>query len=211
MSLAINLLPPEYRPRRRSLPKTANLAIILGCLTLALYLIFLIQWGLASRRAALLEKQLALYEPQVQQATSSKNTAGEWQQKEQALQRLAKERRLWHPILAAINGALPGEVWLTRLEENEAQGELVLGGESISLQAIGVFLNNLQGMEAWQEVTLQEIKGNGASLSFVIRAVFKGGQTGTGKKDTASSGTLPGNATKLNGGSPNADGEGKSS
>lgn len=210
MSVAINLLPPEYLPRRRSLPKGAVIALALGGLLLTLYLIFLVQWGLAARRAALLEAQLALYEPRAQQAASSKNAINEWQQKERELQRLVKERRRWQPILAAINDALPREIWLTRLEENGAKGELILAGGSTSLQAIGNFLNNLQGSGLWQAVNLQEVKGNGSSLAFTIQAVFKGARAETGKTEAARADSAPGNTTKANPDAINADREGNS-
>ena len=180
MNGAINLLPPEYLPRQRSLSGPAITAIALSSLLLAAYLIFLVQWGLMSRRVALLERQLALYEPQAQQTAAAKSTITEWQQKERELQRLAKEGRRWQPLLAMLNDALPQEVWLTRLEENEAKGELTLAGESTSLQAIGSFLNNLQAGGCWQAVNLQEVKGNGSSLAFTIQAVFKGMRVETG-------------------------------
>ncbi|CEP66042.1 Fimbrial assembly PilN [Moorella glycerini] len=209
MSFAINLLPPEYLPRR-SLPKGAIIALALGGLLLTLYLIFLVQWGLASRRAALLEDQLALYEPQAQQAATSKSAISEWQQKERELQRLVKERRRWQPVLAAINDALPREIWLARLEANEAKGELILAGGSTSLQAIGNFLNNLQASGLWQAVNLQEVKGNDGNLVFTFQAVFKGTRPETGKSETARAVPAPGDATKANPDSINANKEGNS-
>ncbi|KYH31366.1 PilN domain-containing protein [Neomoorella mulderi] len=210
MSFAINLLPPEYLPQRRSLPKGAIIAVALGGLLLTLYLIFLLQWALASRRAALLEDQLALYEPQAQQAATSKSAISEWQQKERELQRLVKERRRWQPVLAAINDALPREIWLARLEANEAKGELILAGGSTSLQAIGNFLNNLQASGLWQAVNLQEVKGNGSSLAFTIQAVFKGTRPETGQSETARAVPAPSDATRANPDSINANREGNS-
>jgi type IV pilus assembly protein PilN len=210
MSVAINLLPPEYLPQRRSLPKGAIIALALGGLLLTLYLLFLIQWGLMARRVAGVEAQLAQYEPQAQQATASKSAISEWQQKERELQRLVKERRRWQPVLAAINDALPQEIWLTRLEANEAKEELILAGGSTSLQAIGNFLNNLQASGLWQTVNLQEVKGNGSSLAFTIQAVFKGARAETGKTEATRADSAPGNTTKAKPDSINAGREGNS-
>ncbi|WP_338823318.1 hypothetical protein MHOCP_15420 [Moorella humiferrea] len=210
MSVAINLLPPEYLPRRRSLPRRTAIALALAGFLVTLYFIFLVQWGLTARRVAGVEAQLALYEPQAQQAATSKSAISEWQQKERELQRLVKERRRWQPVLAAINDALPREIWLTRLEANEAKGELILAGGSTSLQAIGNFLNNLQASGLWQAVNLQEVKGNGSSLTFTIQAVFKGTRPETGQSETARAVPAPSDATRATPDSINANREGNS-
>ncbi|MEW8958232.1 MAG: PilN domain-containing protein [Moorella sp. (in: firmicutes)] len=210
MSVAINLLPPEYLPRRRSLPRRTAIALALAGFLVTLYFIFLVQWGLTARRVAGVEAQLALYEPQAQQAATSKSAISEWQQKERELQRLVQERRRWQPVLAAINDALPREIWLTRLEANEAKGELILAGGSTSLQAIGNLLNNLQTSGLWQVVNLQEVKGNGSSLTFTIQAVFKGTRPETGQSETARAVPAPSDATRATPDSINANREGNS-
>ncbi|PRR69917.1 PilN domain-containing protein [Neomoorella humiferrea] len=210
MSVTINLLPPEYLPRRRSLPRRTAIALALTGFLVTLYFIFLVQWGLTARRVAGVEAQLALYEPQAQQAETSKSAISEWQQKERELQRLVKERRRWQPVLAAINDALPREIWLTRLEANEAKGELILAGGSTSLQAIGNLLNNLQTSGLWQAVNLQEVKGNGSSLTFTIQAVFKGTRPETGQSETARAVPAPSDATRATPDSINANREGNS-
>ncbi|WP_258359252.1 PilN domain-containing protein [Moorella sulfitireducens] len=191
MNTAINLLPPEYRPQRLSLSRGAIIAFTSGGLLLTLYVLFLIQLGITSRRVARLEEQLALYEPRAQQAAAAGNEINEWQQKERELERLVKERRRWQPVLTAINDALPQEIWLVRMEEDGAKGELILAGRSNSLRAIAIFINNLQDSDIWQAVNLQEVKGNGDILNFTIRAVFKDARGDTDKTGAAGSDPVP--------------------
>lgn len=189
MSVAINLLPPEYRPRQSEpLSRGLLVAFIAGGVVLLIYLAFLGQMFLISRRVAMIEQQLAFYQSGASQAQASQKAISDWQQREKALQRLVSEERRWEPILKTINEALPGEVWLTGLEEDEGKGLLTLTGGSTSLGAVGDFLNNLQGSNLWQAVTLREVKGNGSSLNFTIQAVFKGAPGSRGnqvKPDTA--------------------------
>ncbi|MDN5344854.1 MAG: type pilus assembly protein PilN [Clostridia bacterium] len=173
MNASINLLPPEYL-RRRSLPRGTLLVFIGGAVLLGLYVAFLVQMGLTSKRLAQVEGELALYEPRAQQALADRQAITEWQAKSKELQRLLAARRRWQEVLATINAALPPEVWLTRLEEDSAKGEIHLAGGSTSLQAIGAFLNNLQGSKTWQAVNLQEVKGNGNTLTFTIQALWQG-------------------------------------
>lgn len=189
MSVAINLLPPEYRPRQREpLSRGLLIAFIAAGVILLIYLAFLGQMFLISRRVAIIEQQLDFYQSGASQAQASQKAISDWQQREKALQRLVTEKRRWEPILKTINEALPHEVWLIGLEEDEGKGLLTLTGGSTSLGAVGDFLNNLQGSNLWQAVTLQEVKGNGSSLNFTIQTVFKGAPGSRGnqvKPDTA--------------------------
>lgn len=173
MSIAINLLPPEYRPRRQ-ISRGWLIALVAGGLVLLAYVVFLGEMALAARRVAWLDRQMALYEPGAQQATASNAALGDWWQKERELEQLTQNSRRWGQMLKTINDALPADAWLTGLEEDEVKKEITLTGGSTSLKGIGDFLSNLQGSSLWQEVTLQEVKGNDQGLTFTLRAVFPG-------------------------------------
>ncbi|BCV21804.1 PilN domain-containing protein [Moorella sp. Hama-1] len=184
MSIAINLLPPEYRPRRHQLSRRVIIALVAGGLVLLAYVAFLGEMALAARRVAWLEGQLALYAPGAQQAAASNTALGDWRQKERELEQLVQNGRRWGQMLKTINEALPADAWLTGLEEDEGKGELTLTGGSTSLGGIGDFLTNLQGTNLWSMVSLQEVKGNGQSLTFTLRAVFPGAPGDAGKAGT---------------------------
>lgn len=188
MSIAVNLLPPEYRPQRRQVPRMVLIPLVAGGLLLVAYIVFLGEMALAARRVAWLEGQLALYGPGAQQAAASTAALGDWRQKERELQQLVQNGHRWGQMLKTINAALPAATWLTGLEEDEAKGELILAGGSTSLQGIGDFLTNLQGTNLWSQVNLQEVKGNGQNLTFTLRAVFPGARGGDGGKTGTSDG-----------------------
>lgn len=195
MNTSINLLPPELLPRgqrrryerqqRRSLSKGHLMFIIAGSMLIGFYLIFLGSFYLQSRQVVFLARELATLEVHYRQAAVYEGEIKMWQEKTAELKRLEQGIRRWGTIISAINKAMPPEMELVRLEEDIAQGKLVIEGNSPSLQSMSIFLNNLQQSSYWQAINFQEVEANDTGLTFIIQVIFAGDNyaaaTGKGK------------------------------
>jgi Tfp pilus assembly protein PilN len=188
MSASINLLPPEMYPRnqrrhyqrqqRQPISRKRMLAIIVGVLLGGLYMAFMGHMWLQAEQLALLESELAPLEARYRQVLACEEEISFLETRTVELQKtLDGGLRRWGAIITDINEAMPPEAVLLKLEENEVRGELVIEGNSTSLEAVGIFLKNLQRNSYWQAVNLQEVKGSGTILTFTIQASFNGSET----------------------------------
>ncbi|MDN5346870.1 MAG: type pilus assembly protein PilN [Clostridia bacterium] len=168
---AVNLLPPELRPRRFVVlgPKQVALAFLLA-LSLALAYFPLANSFLA-RQLQQIERELALLGPQVQKVENLAASLEREAAEDKVLTQRAAGRRALSPFLESLDSSLPPGIWLVELQVS-AQGEINLKGKALGLEPVGELLNNLQVRAGLKEVVLPEIKADpeGSYVSFVVKA-----------------------------------------
>jgi Tfp pilus assembly protein PilN len=171
--IEINLLPAEYRVRKRSMnvPRSIVYPIVV-------FLVFACAAGLYTiymrDKQARLEEEIAGIEKEIQanahiQAEINKLREDKkvTEEKIKALQRINVNREKWVRLFEILSGKLPAYTWLMSVKE-EAEGEkLVIEARTYSFPEVAHYMTRLLETEYVSEVILagiEQIQGQGRML-----------------------------------------------
>ncbi|MGI9953174.1 PilN domain-containing protein [Moorellaceae bacterium AZ2] len=174
----VNLLPPEVQPHHPTLFRQRGkvaAVLLLGGVLLLLYLAFLANTWLSVKRLEEAKDNLALYQPQEEEARMIEERINSLRRQKAELEVIMQNRQRWSKLLADLSAALPARVWMTRLEATSTQ-EIFFTGRTTSLAAVGEFLTALQALSFLKEVELQSVQAapeDKTILEFTIRAVLE--------------------------------------
>lgn len=153
--IRINLLPEEFRRRKRKIRISVNWGYVVAAVVgVLLILLVLTIWQ--KSRLGRLEKNIYQTRMEAERQKADLELVQELialkeriLQHVQVVEELNQSRTRWLEILAALSGSVPGEMWLVSLRENSVGGnfQAQVQGMSFSLKPIAVFMDNLDETE----------------------------------------------------------------
>jgi Tfp pilus assembly protein PilN len=171
--IEINLLPAEYRVRKRSmnLPRSIVYPVMI-------FLVFACGAGLYTvylrDKQARLEEEIAVIEKDIQanahiQAEINKLREDRkvTEEKIKALQRINVNREKWVRLLEVLSGKLPAYTWLMSVKEESGGEQLVIEARTYSFPEVAHYMTRLEENEYISAVILsgiEQIQGQGRML-----------------------------------------------
>lgn len=154
----INLLPPEYRARRRG-RRIVRIAVAAGvAVLLFLGMVLLIQRGTISNEEDELQRlqdQAAQLRTQVAALQEFGDLKNQIDEKEQALSVALENDIAWSKFLNDLSLIIPDDSWLTNLSLSSAPGQAPSGEQSFGTTSFQGFVFDFPGLAGWLTRTAQ--------------------------------------------------------
>ncbi|MDR0331018.1 MAG: PilN domain-containing protein [Chitinispirillales bacterium] len=160
--IEINLLPAEYRVRKRSLALPRSIvypAIILFALAIgmALTTIYLNDKSAQlTEEIAAIEKEIAANKHIQAEINKLREEKQITDQKIRALERISVDREKWVRLLEILSGSRPERTWLVSVKEEGAK--LVLEARTYAFADVAIYMNNLKEAEYIRDVGLVSVE-----------------------------------------------------
>lgn len=155
---SINLLPLELRQDLPiNWPKLWPRIILLGLILilLFLYIVFYISFFAIYMQTSKLDKELIELQPQTRKALEIKREILSLKEQIDTLNSLNVKQTAWNKLLWALNDHVPQDLWLISFKNSSGQ-EVILKGQSLNFDSIGLFLNEINQLPFFSEVILTQ-------------------------------------------------------
>jgi type IV pilus assembly protein PilN len=179
--IKINLAPPRVRARGSAGPGI-NLAVVFGGVALVL-VVLLVGWGvLLSGELSGLRREIeqnrsevARLKPIIAQGQRYRAEKEELERRVNAIETVARDQARPVYLFDALAEVLPGDLWLTKVEEKAQQ--LKLGGTTLSSVALSDFMANLKASGKFKDVDLvesrQDLTKSPRTITFEVTCRFE--------------------------------------
>ncbi len=150
--IRINLLPEEFRPRKRKLRITRRWGYVTGAVV-GLFLILMALTLVQQSRLGRLQEDIRETRIEAERQKADLKLVQELSvlkekilQRMQVVEKLNRNRTRWIEILAALSKSVPEDTWLIAFKENPVSGEAraAIEGMSFSLRPIAFFMDHLE-------------------------------------------------------------------
>ncbi|MDD2422221.1 MAG: PilN domain-containing protein [Heliobacteriaceae bacterium] len=171
---SINLLPEELQPPRRDkkqqLVRVGVVLIVgLGLITYGVFLGKLYHWRLEGEK---IKAELAALAPVLSEIASMEAETAANQTQLDNLRSIKNSRLPWSKVFVEVNQLIPPRVWLTTvtMEQREnRKSALIIYGETVAFENIGVFILRLERLPYFSTVSLVEAKDHEVNKQLVTR------------------------------------------
>ena len=179
--IKINLAPPTARTRAES-TVGVNLGLLFGALGLLLVLGLGGYWWILSSDASRLEQEItqnqaeiARLKPIIAEGQRFRHEKEELERRVNAIETVARNQARPAYLMDALADTLPGDLWLTRVEEKSQQ--LRVAGTTFSSVALADFMNNLKASGKFKDVDLvesrQDLTKSPRTITFEVACRFE--------------------------------------
>ena len=165
MSIKINLLPAELRPKRKLISFDRRVVLVFMIVVAAAAMVS--YYLVTVKNLKLQEEELRIWvqaEKTLQKTVDLQNEVNRLRdnvkKRVDVIRDLTGDTELRFSILQHINAVIPTNLWLTRISETEEEGIVYLTIEGISYykKDISTFLASLQTYENFKSVSLESIR-----------------------------------------------------
>jgi Tfp pilus assembly protein PilN len=182
----INLAPPSEKRKRKapSLPGPAglNLGLVFGALFAVLVGALGAYWWTVSSEVASLQREITQHESEktrlqavIAEGKRFKQDVDELERRVNAIEAVVRNQARPAYLMDAMADMLPGDLWLTRVEEKGHQ--LRLAGSTYSSAALSDFMSNLKASGKFRDVDLvesrQDLAKSPRTISFEVSCRFE--------------------------------------
>jgi Tfp pilus assembly protein PilN len=144
---------------RKDLPIDWPKFILLGIIsfTIIFLLVFIIFIYSLKMEISKLETELIQIQPKTVYALELKREIDQISKQVEILESLDEKQSFWHQLLWDINSRIPHELWLVNFSAGSDK-ILTINGQSMDLNSIGLFLNQLDQSPFLTETQLLEVE-----------------------------------------------------
>lgn len=170
MRLQVNLLPVQYRPQPpvRLLPILITVVLMLNLIAISIYWVTLsLGVSEANSKLSSLNSELRRVEQRVADAAWKSQLASDVALKEDYVNEITSEHRVWIPLLEAIERAMLPGIKISGMNVAR-EGQVSMTGETDSLAAVAEFLGSLQ-VETGLEIVRFHAAEAGGSFQVSMR------------------------------------------
>lgn len=158
--MRFNLLPQEYRPQpplkfRRVLLLTGVCVFLIGAIVFSVLNYLTLQR--LEERCDTLERQIAVYDFAIAEIEGIEAFIEKVRRWEAEVEKIGGFYQPNQPILWTLAASLPEESWLMEVEISLGR-KLLIKGNTLSLGAMGSFLQNLNNLSFFQTSFLKEVQ-----------------------------------------------------
>jgi len=180
--IKINLIAEGRRPVVASGPRLTSSSLDYGLIGLVGLLIVGVlaaggHWYLLHRDLVERKEQIAVAKrevdelaPIIAEVEAYKRSKAELQRKITIIDSLKSEQKIPVRVMDEVSKALPGLLWLTRLEDRK--NKLTVAGQALNTNAVATFIENLDNVEFFDEPILKETRQRNSVYNFVISMNF---------------------------------------
>jgi len=155
--MAINLLPPKYRPKPllewKNLRKMLFLAITVFAIGFLGTDYYFFRIGLEEREANL-QANIDNLKPIFNKIEEYDSTLEKMKKIEEITEKIGKAREVWSEILADLAGSLTEDIWFIRISKEE--DKVIIEGESQNFAAVGNLAVNIRKLQWFKQVDVDE-------------------------------------------------------
>jgi len=180
--IKINLAPPTDRKRRTEGGEGVNLGLVFGALAALLVLSVGGYWWTVSAEVSALNDdiqrsraEIARLKPIIEEGQRHKREKEELERRVNAIEMVARDQARPTYLLDALAAVLPADLWLTRMEEKDAQ--LKIAGTAFTSTAIADFMANLKASGKFKDVDLtesrQDLSKSPRTITFEVTCRFE--------------------------------------
>jgi type IV pilus assembly protein PilN len=179
--LEINLLPVrEVRKRaeaHQTLRQLVLVVILTGCGIAAVHSQLRSEMDRSAARIQQMERDIALFKPQLDQVEAFKKKKSELQKKIDVIDGLDRARRGPVRVMAELADRIPPRVWITSLDTTG--GTIKMAGQSLDNELVALFLRDLGASPYFEEIDLEGTKldtskGGLKLVKFEMKAALSG-------------------------------------